>query len=174
MKTTKQWLEQIKADPVKLKQWLERQYIGEYLAAERIADLAHEQRATRFGRVLENIAIDELTHSKWVGKLLTDRGMTLPEPTIKDTRYWEPILNNLHTFEEIAGAGHHAETMRLRRIRALAADEEIAQDIRDVFAKILPDEEFHAKAFAAMSTTDAIESTRELHNMGLEMLGLEV
>jgi len=80
----------------------------------------------------------------------------------------------LHTFEEIAGAGHHAETMRLLRITELANDQEIDADIREVFSNILPDEEFHAKAFAAMSTEDAIEATRELHNIGLEMLGLEI
>lgn len=174
MKTTKQWLDEVKAEPAKLRQWLERQYIGEYLAAERIAELAHEKRSTRYGKLLESIALDELTHSKWVAELLTSRGIELPEATMEGTRYWEPILDNLHTFEEIAGAGHHAETMRLHRITALANDEEIAQDIRDVFAKILPDEQFHAKAFAAMSTEDAIEATRELHNLGLEMLGLEV
>ena len=80
----------------------------------------------------------------------------------------------MHSFAEIAGAGHHAETMRLLRIQELAADAEIDADIRQVFAQILPDEEFHAKAFAAMSTEDAIEATRELHKLGLDMLGLEV
>lgn len=174
MKTTKQWLAEVKAEPAKLKQWLERQYIGEALAAERIETLAELKTGTRFGRVLERIASDERKHSLWVAELLTSRGIDLPTPTMEDTRYWEPILDNLHTFEEIAGAGHHAETMRLLRITELANDEEIAEDIRTVFAKILPDEEFHAKAFAAMSNEDAIESTRELHEMGLEMLGLEV
>lgn len=174
MKTTKQWLAEVKADPAKLKQWLERQYVGEQLAAERIAELAHEKRDSRYGKVLERIAADEKKHATWVADLLTVRGIELPVPSMEGTRYWEPILDNLHSFAEIAGAGHHAETMRLLRIKELAADEDIAQDIRTVFSMILPDEEFHAKAFAAMSTEDAIEATRELHNLGLDMLGLEV
>ena len=174
MKTTKQWLAEVKSSPVKLTQWLERQYIGEHLAAERITDLALTQRGTRFAKVLERIATDEQKHAIWVGELLTSRGIPLPTPSIEGTRYWEPILDNLRTFAEITGAGHHAETMRLIRINELAKDMEIDADIREVFAKILPDEEFHAKAFAAMSNEDAIEATRSLHEMGLEMLGLEV
>lgn len=174
MKTTKQWLTEVKADPAKLTQWLERQYVGERLAADRIQELATAKKDTRYGKVLERIAADEQKHAVWVADLLHARGIELPTPSIKGTRYWEPILDNLHSFAEIAGAGHHAETMRLLRIQELAADAEIDADIRQVFAQILPDEEFHAKAFAAMSTEDAIEATRELHKLGLDMLGLEV
>jgi len=174
MKTTKQWLAEVKADPAKLTQWLERQYIGEALAADRIKTLAATKQNSRHGKLLDRIAADEFKHASWVAKLLVDRGIAIPTPTMEDTRYWEPILDNLHTFEEIAGAGHHAEVMRLMRITELANDVEIDADIRQVFKQILPDEQFHAKAFEAMSTKDAIDSTRELHNMGLEMLGLEV
>lgn len=174
MKNTQQWLEEIKTDPAKFNHWLERQYVGECLAADRIEKLAELQAETRFGKVLKKIANDERNHAQWVAELLVNRGITLPEPSMDGTRYWEPILDNLHSFEEIAGAGHHAETMRLIRIRALAEDVEMPDDIRKVFANILPDEEFHAKAFAAMSTEEAIESTGKLHNMGLEMLGLEI
>lgn len=60
------------------------------------------------------------------------------------------------------------------RIRALASDERVDKDIREVFTKILPDEEFHERAFGAMTSTNQIESTRGLHELGLELLGLEV
>lgn len=89
-------------------------------------------------------------------------------------RYWEPILGNLHTFEEIAGAGHHAEAMRLVRIAALAKDPDIDEDIRTVFTLILPDEQFHTVAFGKLSTPEAIEKTRPLHEAGLELLGLVI
>lgn len=171
MKTTKQWLEEVKADPVKLTHWLKRQYIGECLAADRIELLAKTVNG-RHKHVLMKIAKDEATHAAWVLGLLVSRNIKVPEVSIKDTRYWEPILGNLNSFEEIAGAGHHAETMRLIRIRALAADSMIADDIRQVFTNILPDEEMHAKAFAAMSNESAIESTKALHKQGLDFLGL--
>ena len=173
MKTTQQWLSEVKASPEKLTQWLERQYVGEALAAERIQSLA-DCTPGRANAILAKIASDELKHTEWVAELLTARGIALPTPTYDGTRYWEPILENLHTFTEVAAAGHHAEAMRLVRIRALADDAEIDQDIRDVFARILPDEEMHAKAFEALSTPEAIESTRSLHNAGLELLGLEI
>lgn len=173
MKTTQQWLDEVKADPKKLAHWLQRQYVGEALAADRIQKLADIAEG-RFQGVLMKIASDELVHCQWVQSLLESRGIELPEITLDNTRYWEPILNQLRSFEEIAGAGHHAETMRLVRIKALAADKDIAVDIRQVFLNILPDEEMHAKAFEAMSNIEAIEATRSLHEKGLEVLGLEL
>jgi len=172
-KTTEQWLNEIKSNPEKLTHWLQRQYVGEALAADRIQKLSDAVEG-RFKVLLAKIAHDEKTHCQWVQGLLETRGISLPEVTIDNTRYWEPILDNLHSFEEIAGAGHHAEAMRLIRIKALAADQTIDTDIREVFQNILPDEEFHARAFAVMSSPEAIVSTRKLHEEGLEMLGLEV
>lgn len=173
MKNTTQWLNEIKASPEKLNNWLERQYIGEALAAQRIQSLA-DVTDNRYGMILTKIAHDEARHCAWVAGLLTSRGIPLPEISYDNTRYWKPILDNLHTFSEIAGAGHHAEAMRLVRIRALAEDNEIPSDIRQVFKDILPDEEMHTKAFESMSTEEAINSTRELHKAGLDLLGLEV
>lgn len=173
MKTTQQWLAEIKADPNKLIEWLKRQYVGEALAADRIqklADIADESDRP----LITKIANDELTHTQWVQSLLEVRNIPLPEISYDGTRYWKPILENLNSFDEIAGAGHHAETMRLIRIRALSEDLEIDSDIRQVFTNILPDEEMHAKAFLALSTPEAIESTRLLHNAGLALLGLEI
>lgn len=172
MKTVEQWLSEIKNDPMKQIHWLQRQYLGEFLAAERIQQLA-DQSTGRHAAVLKKIAQDEQAHTQWVKELLEIRNIDLPTITYDGTRYWEPILGKFKSFEEIAGIGHHAETMRLARIRALADDLEIDEDIRQVFKNILPDEEFHAKAFAAMSTPEAIESTRTLHNAGMELLGLE-
>ena len=56
MKNTQQWLEEIKADPAKFNHWLERRYVGECLAADRIEKLAEFQAETRFGKVLNKIA----------------------------------------------------------------------------------------------------------------------
>lgn len=173
-KTTAQWLHEVKTVPGKLQQWLERQYVGEALAAQRILALANQTMMPYKRYVLLNrIAIDEIKHTGWIAGLLEARGIPLPEVTLDGTRYWEPILDHLHTFEEIAGAGHHAETMRLIRIKMLAEDPEIDADIRNVFAQILPDEEFHAAAFAKLSTPEDIEKTRVLHEQGLDLLGLE-
>jgi rubrerythrin len=174
-KTTQSWLTEIKSSPAKLEHWLQRQYVGEALAADRIQKLAIAMSGQgRRELLLKKIANDESKHCEWIKQLLINRSIPLPEVTIHNTRYWEPILNHLTSFEEIAGAGHHAEGMRLVRIKALGADPEIDADIREVFLKILPDEEMHTKAFAAMSTAEAIESTRTYHKNGLEALGLEI
>lgn len=174
MKTTQQWLTEIKASSTKLNHWLTRQYVGEALAASRICELAETQEDTRCKTLLNKIALDEDLHCQWVADLLLARNIKLPNVSYENTRYWEPILGKISTFEEITAVGHHAETMRLLRIRALVNDLEIDEDIRQVFKNILPDEEFHAKAFAALTNEETIESTRHLHQAGLDMLGLEV
>jgi hypothetical protein len=178
MKTTEQWLVEIKQSSAKLAHWLTRQYIGEALAASRLDSLMESpllkfaDDTTGKARILGRIAVDEATHRDWIGELLTTRGIPLPAITYAGDRYWEPILKNLTNFEELAGAGHHAEKMRLIRIRALCSDNEIDSDIRSVFQKILPDEIFHTAAFAHMSTPQALESTADYHTQGLNALGL--
>ena len=174
MKTTEQWLDGILSSKAELDHWLERQYIGELTAAKRIRALA-DTAPEKFKPVINRIAGDETQHAFWVGMLLKTRGINTPNVDKADAeaRYWKPILSELDTFEKTAAAGHHAEGMRLIRIRALAADERVDSDIREVFAKILPDEEFHERAFGAMTSKEAIEVTRNLHELGLELLGLE-
>lgn len=174
MKTTAEWLHEIKTVPGKLEVWLERQFIGEMLAATRINDLAGRASQPLHAMVLGQIAQDEAKHAEWVAGLLLDRGMLLPMPTVEGTRYWEPIINMIGNLDEAYAAGALAEEMRLVRIRALAQDPDIPSDIRHVFAKILPDETFHAKAFAALASAEAIERMRPHHEAGLRMLGLTI
>ena len=174
MQNTQQWLDKVKSNQVELNHWLERQYVGEQLAANRIEKLAIQQEDNRYGKVLQRIANDERKHAEWVRELLVTRNIDIPVLSMDGTRYWSPILSKITSFEEVAAVGHHAEAMRLIRIKALAADTEIDSDIRDVFTKILPDEEFHTKAFAAMTDDETIEKTRDWHEEGLQVLGLEI
>ena len=171
--TVQDWVSSVKLSSDKLHHWLSRQYIGETLAADRIqalADISPENQQP----VLRRIADDEAKHASWVRDLLVQRGILIPEATYDGTRYWGPILKNGMSASQLMAAGAHAEAMRLHRIRALAADTDIDQDIRDVFQRILPDEEFHAKAFAHMAGADAVAQAEADHQAGLVALGLEL
>lgn len=175
MQTTEQWLDKIKSSDDELTHWLKRQYIGEELAAERIALLQFDSSISpENAYTLATISLQESTHAEWVKSLLVSRGIDIPSVTNEGVRYWNVVIPAASDFEKIAAAGHHAETMRLVRIRALAADPDIASDIRDVFSRILPDEEWHAKVFAGMSNDSAIAFMEQYHEAGLEILGLEV
>ena len=170
---TQQWLDKITSSNDKLHHWLERQFIGEITAAKRIRKLA-ETAPEKFKPVINRIADDEALHAFWVGELLVARNIQIPVVEHPEDRYWKPILSETDTFEKTAAAGHHAEGMRLVRIRALAQSDKVDADIREVFAKILPDEEFHERAFGAMTDQDSIEFMRDKHHAGLELLGLEI
>lgn len=173
MKTVQIWINEVKASTDKLNHWLGRQYVGEVLAANRISTLA-ERVPAQWKPVLHRIADDEANHARWVLGLLTARGLPIPAVSYDGARYWEPILKDGMTVTQMLAAGAHAEEMRLHRIRALAVDPEIDEDIREVFQRILPDEEFHAKAFAAAAGPEAVASAVHQHHLGLEALGLEV
>lgn len=171
-RTSAQWLQELKASPEKITQWLQRQYVGECLAADRILDLVSE--APREHRQdLATIALDEAQHAEWVGDLLKARGIPLPEISYDKDRYWtEVILHQDMGFEDLAAAGAHAERMRLERIGLLAADPDIDPDIREVFTSILPDEQYHARAFEKMTTPSAMECAAPRHRKGMAALGL--
>jgi len=62
--------------------------------------------------------------------------------------------------------------MRLERIRAICDDENAPKDFRDVFLKILPDEEFHEYTFK--KSEEEYEHTRGNHELGRKVLGLVV
>lgn len=173
---TQEWLTKILSSKEELHHWLERQYIGEVTAAERIENLPWVFILPKDKRItLYNISADERKHAKWVKGLLEARSIPIPEIKNAEDRYWKPVLEgSTDSFEELTAAGHHAEGMRLVRIRALADCEGIDQDIRDVFKRILPDEIFHEKAFGGLSTPEALEKMSVKHQEGLRLLGLEI
>lgn len=170
---TQQWLDKVLSSEKELHHWLQRQYIGEVTAANRISKLASAAPYKHF-KVLSKIASDELEHAKWVLDLLEARSIPIPRIESPEDRYWKPILSEAEDdFDKTAAAGYHAEGMRLTRIRALAADGRVDQDIRDAFTRILPDEEYHEKAFGAIASERAKAMMANKHQEGLERLGLE-
>jgi hypothetical protein len=172
MNKSQQWWDKVKQDQPKLLDWLKSQYHGEKTAAIRIRgefskfDLKQSQLA-----LIEKIAKEEELHADWVGELLASRGLT-PELLNKKERYWEKTMVNMDTLEDVAAIAHHAENMRLERIQVIVDDPETPEDIREVFAKILPMEVNHEKWFAALSNEEAILSHKGNHSEGRQVLGL--
>lgn len=167
-KTSKQWVEEVSKDPVKLQHWLERQYVGEELAARRLEELCtHPEMTDKQLPIISRIAEEERLHSKWIAKLLP----SLPEVSYDEDRYWSEVKLSELSSDELLAAGHHAEEMRLERIRAVV-ESDLPENIREVFAKILPMEKFHAKAFGSLASKKALENTKENHESGMKALNL--
>lgn len=171
--TSERWWEQTKRDPRKLAAWLRDQYRGEATAAQRIGWLRRRFAAegSRAGRVLGIIAEQERQHAQWVAELLRVRGI---EPVVEQTpeRYWPQVMGGIDSLSTGCAVGAHAERMRLERIETIAADPEAPEDIRRVFARILPQERFHERAFRRLSSPGALEATRHAHELGRTALGL--
>lgn len=175
MKTPKQWLDEVISDENKLVNWLKRQFIGEQLAAQRISELSKNPELLPKSRVIIcKIAEDEAKHAAWIEDLLKMRKVDLPEISYDNDRYWKAVLPNAHSLDQLLAAGHHAEAMRLKRIELLATDIRVPIDIRCVFRDIYKDEKFHAAAFEALASDDAIAEMKDHHEVGLEYLGLEI
>jgi hypothetical protein len=167
------WWQAIKQSPEALTAWLLDQYRGEATAAGRIEMLrdAYAEAGTRAYVLLGVIAAQERRHAVWVGDLLTARGLV---PTIapKRERYWTPTLEVIRDLETGCAIGAHSERMRLERIEVIAADTDAPADIRAVFQRILPEERFHARAFAQLAGDKALEATQGAHDLGRRALGL--
>ena len=169
-RTSKEWVEEISQDSLKLHHWLERQFIGEELAARRLEELCTHPDITENQRpIIERIAKEERLHSEWIAKLLP----SLPEVSYDEDRYWSKVNLSELSLDELLAAGHHAEEMRLERIQAVV-DSTLPDNIREVFAKILPMEKFHAKAFGSLASEEALAKTEENHRAGMLALNLVI
>lgn len=167
------WWRAVKVDEPRLLAWLLDQYRGEVTAAGRIETLRDRfaTHGSRAYRVLTKIAAQERDHATWVGELLAARGVRV-QVQCKADRYWLRVLPGIVDLATGAAVGAHAERMRLERIETIAGDPEAPADIRSVFARILPQEQFHARAFASISTSEALARTAGAHAMGRLALGL--
>lgn len=172
--TTQQWWDRVSNSEEQMINWLKDQYHGEVTAMQRIYNSIENYNLTGLERkIIESISIDEAMHSKWVKKLLIDRGIEA-EILQKEERYWNETLPQVleeNTFTYFCAVGHLAETMRLDRISLLSQDERF-QDIAKVFQDIYPDELFHARVFKEMSAPEDIKRAEKFHNIGMNAIGL--
>lgn len=173
MKTSKEWWVETKQSPEKLVNWLKNQYHGEAVAASRIREFILPNMEGKYQFMVERIADDEDRHSQWVGKLLSDRGIT-PQVLLKEERYWKEVMTEDFTSDGnyAAAVAAHAEEMRLERIKVIMEDETADSDIVETFKNIYKDELFHAKGFKLIAGDDYYNKASENHAKGLEALGL--
>jgi hypothetical protein len=173
VRDSRTWWEGVKRDPEALTAWLLDQYRGEATAAGRIEMLrdAYAAPGSRAHRLLGVIAGQERRHAVWVGDLLTARGIA-PRIAPKRERYWKETLDVIRDLATGCAVGAHSERMRLERIEVIASDPEAPPDVRAVFQRILPEERFHARAFADLAGDEALAATRDAHDLGRRALGL--
>jgi len=174
MQTSKEWWERVKHDPFLLVRWLRDQYHGEAVAAIRMAKFVErfgDQAKFAERKTVEEIARQEQRHADWIGQLLLDRGVA-PALLEKTERYWDEALKGIDSWDTGCAVAAHAEGMRLERIRVIASDPEGPADVREVFSRILPQEEFHERAFGTFASDAALFTTLGNHQAGAIALGL--
>lgn len=167
------WWAATRQDPEAFCRWLLDQYRGEVTAAGRIEQLAdqHASGDERARRILNTIASQERSHAAWVADLLRARGLD-PVVEAKSDRYWRRTLPGIRDLATGCAVGAHAERMRLERIEAIASDPDAPADVRETFRRILRDERFHERAFRELAGPEALEATKNAHDLGREALGL--
>jgi len=172
MRTTHDWWAETKSDPTRLHAWLQRQYVGELAAVNLLSELllqfGSDMTPTQWEDI-HKIMMQEALHGHWMKQLLDARGVLPEKNASAERRYWREVLPAVDSFEKAVAAGYHAEHMRLFRIREIASDMEAPADIRETFQRILPHEEWHEEAFAAMKNGVALT---EFHERGLKALNL--
>lgn len=176
MRSSNEWWNEVKSNPVKLADWLQRQYIGEVAAVNLLSEVlmkyGHSATNPQWMDIMK-VLQQEALHGKWIKTLMDKRGIE-PAPNAEATaRYWKEVLPNVTSFKEAMAAAFHAENMRLARIRAIANDDSLKgtdlEDIQDTFKHILPHEEWHEEVFGKMR---AGTNMTRYHEKGLEALNL--
>lgn len=173
MRTTQEWWNETKSDPEKLAHWLRRQYVGEMAAVNLLSELLityGSQADSSEWDDVHTVMCQEASHARWMKRVMDKRGISPEEGASTDRRYWAEVKPAVNSFAEGCAAGYHAESMRLERIRCIAAetDPEFA-DLAAVFKRILPHEEWHEEVFDKMRKGHDL--TR-YHEKGLESLNL--
>ncbi len=172
MKTTTEWWNETKSNPDKLVTWLKRQYVGELAAVNLLSELliryGHDMTGEQWDNIYK-VMHQEALHGKWIKQLLDARGIKPEKDANATRRYWSEVLPSVNNLESAASAAHNAEYMRLFRIREIANDEAAPEDIRKIFAAILPHEEWHEEVFKSMKGQADLS---EAHNKGLSALNL--
>lgn len=156
--------------------WLRKQYHGEVTAAQKMLDFillyGENAKNSKWVDTVNEIAEQEKMHAMWIGGLLIVRGEKPGLLANKQERYWDATLPGIDSWESGCAVAAHAEKMRLERIRVIVADPEAPEDIREVFGRILPQEEFHEKAFRTFAGDEAMTKALENHITGQNALGL--
>ena len=174
--TTAQWLDRTLSNKAYLKNWLTRQYIGEFTAAVRLGQLVSQAKRVSIDirkiEMLTRIQKEEAAHTVWIGHLMQARRMPIPVVTMDPSRYWDKVLSGEMAIEKLFAAGYHAETMRLGRIRGLVSHPKTPADVRQTFTEILRDEEGHAFAFEQLTTPEQRAESFDAHKAGMDAMGL--
>jgi tRNA isopentenyl-2-thiomethyl-A-37 hydroxylase MiaE len=175
--TPQQWWDKTKNDPVRLADWLKRQYRGEITAAKRILRYAAEyadQIDPYTVQQLGKLASDELRHAQIVKGLMDSRSIKpMPQDEAED-RYWKKVLPSIASLDTFFAVGAHAEAMRLERIKVIYQDSTAPYDIVNAFGLIYRDEMWHAEFFRGKASESALKETEKDHEAGLQVLGLEI
>jgi len=173
-RTSQEWWNETRDNPERFTLWLRKQYHGEITAAERMLTFRDSfiPPDSKWYQVVSTIAEQERTHAAWVAELLVARGINPEKMPDKPERYWNTVLEGVNTYEGLAAAAAHAEQMRLERIRVIADDPIAPADVKAVFLRILPQEEFHAKAFSRMAGSVAMKEAIEKHEAGMAKINV--
>lgn len=172
MHTTRDWWAETKSDPEKLAHWLKRQYVGELAAVNLLSEVLLKFGADMTKKQWHDVYTvmqQEALHAHWVKGLLDSRGLSVDKDADPQRRYWMEVLPEVDDLQKAGAAAYDAEHMRLYRIREIAQDTEATQDIREVFAKILPHEEWHEEVFSELRGSARLDEARD---RGLRALSL--
>jgi rubrerythrin len=171
---TQRWWRDLLQDEVQLMRWLNRLYHNEKEADQRFVNFAAKfcQQDEESRKVFMVIANQEAAHARLVQSVMLNRGWTTWSEPAGPERYWNTTRHLADDIKTAAAVGAYAEVTSLNRLRVLATDEQTPADLKEMFAAILPDEEYHAKALADLAGPDKMALVRPYHEAGLRNLGL--
>lgn len=175
MKNSTTWWNDTKNNQENLRDWLQRQYVGEFAAVNLLSEIlirfGHEMNGDQ-RRNIYKVMLQEALHGQWMSQLLENRGWAPEAQPDVTERYWKNIIPNVKNFQDAMQAAAQAENMRLQRIRAIVNDPTAPADIHKVFEQILPHEEWHEEVFTTMCGDYHNPEIKQGHDQGLSSLSL--
>lgn len=171
---TKDWWKRCLADPAKLAAWLQKLQITEISGYTDWADVFipryRKEINSRTESILTNIALDEMKHSQLLLGLMLERRIKPLETLECQSTYWATMYLCQTDLNTCCAANFFGESLAADRFEVIESMKETPSDIRDVIARILPDEIFHKVTLKKLAGDEAIETMREAHETAVARL----
>ncbi len=170
---TDQWWTRLLKDEAAMNRWLAKLWRTEHGGyADNNDAIARYQMdpESREYKIYSKTGDDELIHAGILSMVLSGRSIRPVLEEQPESLYWNFMNPHIRDIESCSAVFAMGEQLAAVRFRVIAAHPGTPSDIMAFLNKALPDETYHAKAFAALATPEAMKAAYEQHKIAVELL----
>ncbi len=170
---TKRWWARLLADEAAMNRWLSKLWRTEEAGYDdnNNAILQHGMEdESRPYNIFRRTGEDERIHAGLLIDVLSDRGIVPVKEDQPASLYWAhlyPFITDMKTCAAIFAVGEQLAAIRFSVLYGLPGT---PPDVMRFLDRALPDETYHAKAFASLADSEQMKLAYDQHKVAVELL----